>query len=294
MCTMTDGLMVQGRRLATEDILRIRQLITEHPGWSRRRLSEALCAEWDWRNGNGRLKDMATRTLLVKLDARGLIQLPLRRRMPSNRMAARPVTRQMWDTTPVTGTLRELGPLTVREVSADGAERIRFAAALAEFHYLGCRGTIGENLQYTVTDATGRLLACLLFGSAAWKCRPRDEYIGWNPAQRARNLNLLTNNTRYLILPSVRVPHLSSWILGRVLRRLSADWQQKYGHPIVLVETFVEQQRFAGTSYKASNWIRLGSTTGRSRQDRERTLQVPVKDVYIYPLNRRFRTELSS
>lgn len=286
--------MVQGRKLATEDLLQIRRLIADNPDWSRRRLSEVLCAEWDWRNSSGRLKDMATRTLLVKLDTRGLITLPARRRTPSNRMAARPVLRQNWDSTPVTGTLRDVGPLTLREVSTDTPARVRFAAALAEFHYLGYRGTVGENLQFAVTDRDGRLLACLLFGSAAWKCKPRDGFIGWNPEQRQRNLHLITNNTRFLILPYVKVPHLASWILGRVLRRLSADWQQKYGHPIVLVETFVEQQRFVGTSYRASNWIQLGSTTGRSRQDRARTLQVPVKDVYIYPLDQRFRTELSS
>jgi len=209
-------------------------------------------------------------------------------------MAEGRVCRRDWDRTPVTGALRQLGPLTIHEISRNVEERQRFASALAEFHYLGYRGTVGENTQYAVTDADGRLLACLLFGSPAWKCKPRDEYIGWNPDQRARHLNFLTNNTRYLILPWVRVPHLSSWILGRVLRRLSADWQWKYGHPILLVETFVERDRFAGSSYKAANWIRLGSTAGRSRQDRNRTLQVPVKDVYVYPLHRRFRQGLSA
>lgn len=290
---MVDGCIVQGRWLEIEDIAQIQRLIADNPSWSRRRLSEVLCAQWNWRNGGGRLKDMAARSLLVKLDARGLIQLPARRRAPSNRMA-RSIPHQDWDTTLVTGTLAQLRPLELREVSADEAARIRFAAALAEYHYLGHRGTVGENLQYIVTDKTGRLLACLLFGAAAWKCKPRDEYIGWNPEKRARNLNFLTNNTRYLILPWVRVPHLSSWILGHVLRRLASDWQQKYGHPILLVETFVQRDRFAGTSYKAANWIQLGSTTGRSRQDCERTLQVPVKDVYVYPLDKRFRGGLSA
>ena len=285
--------MVQGRKLDAEDVSRIRQLIANHSDWSRRRLSEVLCSEWDWRNGSGRLKDMATRTLLVKLDARGLIQLPVRRRVPSNRMAVQQAPRQLWDSTPITGLLRDLEPITLREISTDSAVRIRFAAALAEFHYLGYRGTVGENLQYAVTDKDGRLLACLLFGSAAWKCKPRDGFIGWNTEQRQRNLHLVTNNTRFLILPFVRVPHLASWILGRVLRRLSGDWRNKYGHPILLVETFVEHERFAGTSYKAANWLRLGSTTGRSRQDRRHTLDVPVKDVYAYPLHRRFRRGLS-
>jgi hypothetical protein len=285
---------VQGRRLATEDILRIRQLIAENPSWSRRRLSEVLAEEWDWRNGSGRLKDMAARTLLLKLHMRGLIELPPRRRTPPNRMAAGRVPLQAWDTTAVTGALRQTGPLMVQEISGDASERRRFAAALAEFHYLGYRGTVGENIQYTVTDGTGRLLACLLFGAPAWKCQARDQFLEWTREQRERRLFLITNNTRFLILPFVRVPHLASWILGQTLRRLSKDWERKYGHPILLVETFVERDRFAGTSYKAANWIRLGSTTGRSRQDRQHTLQVPVKDVYVYPLYHRFREELSA
>jgi hypothetical protein len=291
---MSEAVMVQGRRLETSDISRIRQLMAENPTWSRRRLSEVLAQEWNWRNGSGQLKDMAARTMLLKLDARGLIELPPRRRKPSNRMAEGRLSRQDWDTTPVTGTLRQLGPITIQEISSDAAERKRFAAALAEFHYLGYRGTVGENLQYVVADATGLLLACLLFGAPAWKCKSRDEFIGWSQAQRQRRLNSITNNTRFLILPFVRVPHLASWILGQALRRLSQDWQRKYGHPILLVETFVERDRFAGTSYKAANWMRIGSTTGRSRQDRSHTLRVPVKDVYVYPLHRRFREELSA
>jgi hypothetical protein len=287
-------LVVQGRQLESADIVRIRELIANNPNWSRRRLSKALCDEWGWRNGNGQIKDMAARSLLLKLHARALIELPVRRQVASNRMLSRKISPQCWDTTPVMGTLGDLGPLTVQEVSRESSARVRFAAALSEFHYLGYRGTVGENLQYMVTDRTGQLLACLLFGAAAWKCRARDQFIGWLPELRARNLHLITNNTRFLILPFVRVPHLASWILGHVLRRLSADWQNKYGHPIVLVETFVERERFAGTSYKASNWIQLGATTGRSRQDHGHTLRVPVKDVYLYPLDSRYRKELSS
>jgi hypothetical protein len=291
---MNDTLVVQGRQLEACDIFRIRQLLTENPNWSRRRLSEAIAHEWDWCNGSGRLKDMAARTLLLKLEARGLIALPPRRRNPPNRMAEGRVFRQDWDMAAVTGTMRQLGPLTIQEISSNASERQRWAAALAEFHYLGHRGTIGENIQYAVTDTAGRLLACLLFGAPAWRCQARDKFIGWSSAQRQQRLNCITNNTRFLILPFVRVPHLASWILGQTLRRLSQDWQRKYGHPILLVETFVERDRFAGTCYKASNWIRLGSTTGRSRQDRNHTLQVPVKEVYVYPLHYRFREELSA
>jgi hypothetical protein len=291
---MDETIVVQGRRVTPQDIARIRQLRLERPDWSRRRLSQSLAEEWDWRNARGQLKDMAVRTLLLKLEARGLICLPPRRQTPSNRMAGRSLPRQNWESAPVEGTLSDLGPLTVQEVSADTAARVRFAAALTDFHYLGYRGTVGENLQYTVTDSHGRLLVCLLFGAAAWKCRARDEFIGWTAGRRERRLHLITNNTRFLILPTVKVPHLASWILGRVTRRLSRDWEQKYGHPIALVETFIEQERFAGTSYKAANWACLGSTTGRSRQDRYSTLRVPVKDVYVYPLRKNFRRELSS
>lgn len=291
---MNEAVVVQGRRLEPADIDRIRELISGNPDWSRRRLSEVLSAEWNWHNSSGRLKDMAARALLVKLESRGLIQLPARRRIPPNRMTARCLPRQNWDSTPVECKLEELGPLTIREVSGDGPARVRFAVALEEFHYLGCRGTVGENLQYTVTDGHGRLLACLLFSAAAWKCRARDGFVGWTPERRRNNLHRVANNSRFLILPFVRVPHLASWILGRVARRLSTDWEKKYGHGIVLLETFVERDRFAGTSYKAANWIRLGETTGRSRQDRHYTLHVPVKDVYVYPLCHDFRRELSS
>jgi uncharacterized protein DUF4338 len=292
MRAMREVLVVQGRRLEPAHIERIRQLIAANPGWSRRRLSEALCAEWDWRNAAGRPKDMAARSLLGKLQARGLIELPPPRQRASNRMLGRKIPARYWDLRPVEGTLQEVVPLVVREVSTDAAERLRFAAALAQFHYLGWRGAVGENLQYTLTDASGRLLACVLFGSAAWKCRARDEFIGWTAWQRQQRLHLVTNNARFLILPYVKIAHLASWVLGQILRRLSQDWQKKYGHGIVLVESFVERERFAGTAYKAANWSYLGATSGRSRQDWDHSLHVPVKDVYLYALRRGFREEL--
>jgi hypothetical protein len=284
--------VLQGRVVTAADLDQIRTLQATQPTWSRRQLSVALATAWDWRTPTGRLKDMASRALLSKLEARGLITLPVRRRVASNRMAARPVPTRAWDRTPLAGSLRSVGPVTVTEVSGDAAARAEVAAALAAFHYLGARGTVGENLQYTVRDPRGRLLACLRFGSAAWSCRARDIFIGWTAAQRAQRLTWVTNNTRFLILPGVAVPHLASWTLGHVLRRMSADWQRKYGHPILLVETFVDRARFAGTSYRAANWQHLGATSGRSRQDRYTTLRVPIKDVYGYPLHRAFRAEL--
>jgi hypothetical protein len=284
--------VLQGRVITAADLDQIRTLQATQPTWSRRQLSVALATAWDWRTSTGRLKDMAARTLLGKLEARGLITLPARRRVASNRMAVRSRPLRTWDLTPLIGSLRAVGPVTVTEVSGDADARAEVAAALTAFHYLGARGTVGENLQYTVRDPRGRLLACLRFGSAAWSCRARDTFIGWTAAQRAQRLTWVTNNTRFLILPGITVAHLASWTLGHVLRRVSADWQQKYGHPILLVETFVDRARFAGTSYRAANWQHLGATTGRSRQDRYTTLRVPIKDVYGYPLHRAFRAEL--
>jgi hypothetical protein len=163
-----------------------------------------------------------------------------------------------WDRTPRDSSLEELGTLEVREGSAQSASREELRAALAQFHYLGFGGTVGENLQYLVLDRRGQMLGGLQFGSAAWKCRDRDQFIGWKAARREANLWRMTNNTRFLILPWVRVAHLGSWILGQVLRRVSTDWEGKYGHGFVLVETFVERDRFRGTVYQAANWQRVG------------------------------------
>ena len=294
MRTMREVLTVQGRDLEPAGIEDIRRLIAENPAWSRWRLSGQLAAQWDWRNPGGQLKDMAARSLLVKLDARGLIELPPRRQTPVNRMNLPCTVDAGWDETPVEATLANAGPLSVREISTERAARARCAAALSRFHYLGWRGTVGENLQYEITGEAGRLLGCMVFGSAAWSCRSRDEFIGWNAEQKRGRLDRITNNTRFLILPFVQVPHLASWILGQTLRRLSADWEKKYAHPILLVETFVDRERFRGTCYRAANWIHTGATAGRSRQDRNHALRVPIKDVYVYPLRRRFRQELSS
>jgi hypothetical protein len=293
MSAASEPWVVQGRVVSEADLEQIRQLRRAHPEWSRRRLSEALAEAWDWRNGLGQLKDMATRSLLVKLAERGWIELPARRQEPTNRMRARVIARRLWDTTPLAATLAELGSLEVHEVSDDREGREVVAAALAEFHYLGYTSSVGENAQYLVRQGTGRVLAVVLFGSAAWKCRDRDHFIGWTAETRPQRLSLVTNNQRLLILPWVKVHGLGSWILSRVLRRLSADWQAQYGHAIVLVETFVECQRFRGTVYRAANWQHVGSTQGRTRQDRHSTVRMPVKDIYVYPLARNFREILA-
>ena len=185
---------------------------------------------------------------------------------------------------PIRGALRDLQPLSV-SVVAPGSEDLRlFNGLLARYHYLGHRNTVGENLRYLVRDRHGRPVACALFGSAAWKCADRDAFLGWDRATRERNLQGLTNNTRFLIPAWVEVPHLASHVLGLIARRIRADWQAKYGHPVHALETFVDRERFKGTCYRAANWLRLGATRGRTRNDRAHRIRAAVKDVYLYPL----------
>jgi hypothetical protein len=287
-------LIVQGRRLDGPELENLRQWVSGHPGWSRRRLSVELASYWSWRNEAGQLKDMAARALLLKLHQRGLLELPARRQTPTNRMRGvvpeLPLAEEAPE--PIGCTLEELGPLEVKEVSRDARQRAWVKSVLGRFHYLGFNGAVGENLQYVISDDRGRRLACLVFGAAAWKCQDRDRFIGWSSEQREKNLAFIANNTRFLILPSVRVAGLGSWILGHIHRRLSQDWQAKYGHRVVLVETFVEQARFAGTVYRAANWQKVGATTGRTRQDRHTRIQVAVKDIYVHALCRGFREVL--
>lgn len=291
---MTESLTIQGRCLSPTQLQDLRQWVEANPHWSRWRLSRELATRWDWRNGAGVLKDMAARTLLVKLAQRGLISLPERRQVPTNRMrcGAGPAMELPEPSPSIWDTLAQLGPLSLQEVSAEPIARAWVKEALARFHYLGFGGAVGENLQYVVRDGQSRPLACLVFGAAAWKCQDRDRFIGWTAVQRQEHLGLVANNTRYLILPWVRVPDLGSWILGRVAHRIGRDWPAKYGHPIVLLETFVEQQRFGGTVYRAANWQKVGQTAGRTRQDRHTCIQVATKDIYVYPLRRSFREAL--
>lgn len=296
---VTQASILQGRQIGAAELDQVRHLLASHPDWSRRRLSEELATVWNWRNGVGRIKDMAARTLLLKLEQRGWIRLPPRRTAPSNRMRHKRLLQPglVAAQAPVTGPLKQLLPLLISEcshVDKASGQRALFDGLLHQHHYLSHRSSVGENLQYLVRDAQARPLACVLFGAAAWQCAARDGYIGWESSVRAQNLHLLANNTRFLVVPWAHVPNLASHVWGRIARRLSADWQAKYGHPIYLMETFVQCDRFTGAAYRAANWVRAGQTKGRTRQDRPDGTrhQAAIKDVYLYPLHRRFRRHL--
>jgi hypothetical protein len=284
--------VIQGRRVGPEDIGLVRHWLATEPGWNRSRLSRELCKRWDWRNGAGRFKDMACRTLLLKLERRGQIRLPARQRPSPNALRNRQTLDLPCDRTPIEGALDDLQPLRIEPLGEGHPDLALFRFLLQHHHYLGLRNSVGENLKYLARDRHGRLLACLLFGSAAWKAKARDAWIGWSPAQRRDGLGRLANNARFLVLPWVHVPHLASHLLGRIARRLSADWRVKYGHGIELLETFVDRERFRGTCYRAAGWRHVGATAGRSRNDRDQTLSVPVKDIYVQPLFPDFRRRL--
>jgi hypothetical protein len=283
---MESDLVVQGRRLGREEIRWLADWIEEHPQWSRKRLARELCERWGWRDGRRRLKDFAARSFLLKLEAQGHLRLPALQ--VHKRRAPRPAPRlphwqqpERWE-----ASLGQIRPLMLELVSAGSATALRWAFYLDQYHHLKLR-VVGENLGYLAVDAHGRDVAAVLFGAPAWRCAPRDEFLEWGEPQRREQLPRLANNTRFLILPWVRVPHLASHVLGAVARRISADWQWKYGHGLDWLETFVEHERFAGSCYRAANWQWVGRTTGRSRQDRDHTQRVPVKDVYLYRLGGR-------
>lgn len=279
-------LLIQGRRLTQEQINGLSQWIREHRQWSRKRLARQLCQLWQWRDDRGRPKDFAARSLLLKLEAQGAIELPPLQVQKRRDTPPKPSWPDWQRPAEWSAGLARIRPVSVEPVSAGSPTARRWAFYLDEYHYLGLH-VVGENIGYLAVDAHGRDVAALLFGAPAWRCAPRDEFLGWNDPIRRQRLQSLANNTRFLVLPWVRVPHLASHVLSRVARRIGADWSVKYGHGLEWLETFVERGRFAGSCYRAANWQRVGQTTGRSRQDRDHTRRVPVKDIYVYRLGSR-------
>ena len=288
---MKESIRLQGRELSAADLAYIRDQIAEHADWHRTRLSREICAAWNWTDKVGRFKDMACRTMLLKLERRGLLTLPPRRRPSVNHNRGKSFHPVLHGTSMIDSTLGPLQPITL--VNADhGNEAVLWQTFLTQYHYLGFATRVGQSLCYVAYAGNGQPVACLLFGAAAWKTAARDAFIGWSTQARERNISRVINNMRFLIPPWVNVPHLASHILAMALRRLPTDWRTKYGFKPILVETFVEQGRFRGTCYKAANWQCVGSTTGRTRQDRNHKIKAPLKDVYLYPLCRDFRKTL--
>ena len=292
---MSDVLLCyRGRRVKAADIDEIRQLIAAHPNTSRRRLSALLCQAWNWVQPNGQLRDMVCRSFMLQLHRRGLIELPAKRQSPRNNVIER---RQRELTgawaivrTPLERSFSQLGPVEIRQVRRTPEEPL-FGRLMQDYHYLRYTQPVGEHLKY-MAYAQGQPVAALAWSSSSPHVRHRDRFVGWTREECRQNIHLIAYNTRFLILPWVKVPHLASHLLGRIAQRIAADWQQLYGHRIYLLETFVDPERFHGTCYRAANWIRLGLTTGRGKNDRTNQPNRSRKAHWVYPLTKDFRRHL--
>lgn len=277
----------RGRMIRESDLPIIRALIEENPIASRRELSRKLCETWNWSQPNGALCDMVCRGAMLALERAGYIALPPVKWRPPNPLAVRPKPKRCdVDTTPIECSLKEVGPLEFRLVRRTPQEPL-FNALIEEHHYLRYTQPVGEQLKYMIF-AGDRPVACLAWSSAARHLGPRDRFIGWSPEARRRNIRFLAYNSRFLVLPWVRISCLASHILGRMAALVPRDWERIYGHLVYYLETFVHPER-KGTCYRAANWIALGWTTGRGKASNSHRPNRPRKQVLGYPLDKRFR-----
>ncbi len=267
------------------------QLVTEcvarYPNLSRQALAETLCEWFDWRRANGNLKSRECRDFLQQLQAHAVIELPpLQSGRPPGSATEIPDSRQDEADQPLPGTLSEVQPIRIRRIERPAEHRL-WRKLIGRYHYLGYRTPYGASVRYLfeTSDQQPRLLGCLQFSSAAWQMKARDVWIGWDKAARKQNLPRLINNSRFLILPWVRIPNLASHVLALVLRNVRQDWKALYGVQPWLAETLVDNQRFWGSCYRAANWVDVGLTTGRGRQDREHKKHgLSPKRILLFPL----------
>jgi len=279
------------RPITIDDVQFVRNLIAKQPAIGRCELSRQVCRAWNWVQPNGYLKDIVCRSLMLKLEREGHLTLPPRKVTPNNPLAQRkPPNKISVSQDPIHAKVKELYPVILRQVRKSTDEKL-FNSLVQQFHYLGYTQPVGEHLKYIVY-AKGLPVACLAFSSAPYHIGPRDEFIGWDRNTLEERRHLLAYNTRFLILPWVRVPHLASHLLGLCARTINKDWQTLYNHPVYWLETFVDTERFAGTCYKAANWIFLGYTSGRGKDDQTQKKNRSIKAMYGYPLVRNFRNKL--
>lgn len=282
----------RGKLITGDDVAFINRLIGENPSDSRWALSKKLCQAWNWVQPNGALKDMVCRGLMLELHRAGHVRLPAKKRCVPNPFINRKKPANLAiDQSPVAGKLSEIKPLQFSQVRRTACEKL-FNSLIEHYHYLGYCHPVGEQLKYIVYSQQ-RPIACLAWSSAARHIGCRDRFIGWSAHSRKTHIHLLAYNSRFLILPWIRVSCLASHILARMVKIVSDDWQALYRHPIYYLETFVDKQRFAGTCYQAANWIYLGDTTGRGKNDQTNKVNRSIKAVWGYPLSKHFRTLLS-
>lgn len=281
---------VCGRSVTWDDIQMIRNLIQEHPSALRAELSRKVCLAWQWVKPDGGLKDMSCRVLLLKLHRAGAIELPAPNRGNGNGKKFLRLTLDGEPQAPIHSSLHALKPIWLERVQHK-QDSLLWNELMERYHYLGYTPLPGAQIRYFIRSSSG-LLAAISFSAAAWKVQPRDSWINWSPSVQKEQLHLIVNTSRFLILPWVNVKYLASHILSLCARQLPRDWQETYSYTPVLMETFVEKDRFAGTCYKAANWICVGVTKGRGKLDRFNQYALPIKDIYLLPLHKHFRQRL--
>jgi len=281
----------RGRQATSEEVAFIRRLVAENPDDSRRSLSVKLCKALNWVQPNGTLRDMVCRGYMLELHRAGYIKLPAKKCSPANPLVdRRKPTEISIDQRPLVTALKNIRPLKLQQVRRSRFEKL-FNSLIEAYHYLGYCQPVGEHLKYIVF-AGRRPVGCLAWSSAARHIGCRDRFIGWSAEYRRKHIHLIAYNTRFLILPWVRVAYLASHILAQMAKAVAVDWQRVYNHRIYYLETFVDKERFAGSCYKASNWIYLGDTTGRGKNDQSKKANRSIKAVFGYPLSKDFRKHL--
>ena len=289
---MEQRLIIRGRPVTPHDLDLIHFLLNRYWQQGRTFISRELCRQWSWYQPNGALKDMACRELLRRLEHKGFITLPPSGKK-SNRKHKKPSPQvPPHETLPLKGKIKEFLPIELKMVRGSPQESL-YNGLIHRYHYLGYRRIVGPHLKY-LAFIKERPVACLSWGGAAWKVACRDQFIGWSTSARSKNLFLIVNNTRFLILPWVHIPCLASHLLSQNLKLLSSHWYRWYNYSPVLAETFVDSERFKGTCYKATNWILVGSTKGRGKNDRYHKKPFSVKNVFLYPLKKNFREVLKN
>ena len=283
----------RGREFSPHEVERLKEVLAANETVSRAGTSRLICNELNWRMADGRLKEMACRVALLEMERDGVLRLPPVLKPFCGNRRGLPIRTSLGERSEdILGRAGDLREIHLDLVQRPADKRL-WAELVDRYHYLGYTPLGGAQLRYLIRSED-RVLGCLGFSAAVWKTAPRDQFIGWSVTQREKSLEKVVNNARFLILPWVKVHSLASKSLSMAARRLAADWDQCYGYRPVLLETFVEKERFAGTCYKAANWLHVGQTQGRGRYDSRHQSAQPIKTIWLYPLTPAFRKELCS
>lgn len=284
----------RGRDITGKDVKAINKIISQYYGRGRNYISQELSRYWKWYQPNGNLKDMACREILLKLHRMDIVELPPSRRGTVNRKKHKGYIQLDLELPPTSleGKLSDFKDITLT-LAASKKEQVRWNSLVGKYHYKGYSRIVGQSIKY-IACYEGIPIACLGWGSGAWSLGPRDKYIGWDKALKDKNLHFIANNIRFLILPGIKIKYLASHLLSKNIKVIGRHWQDKYGHPLYLLETFVETGRFLGTSYRASNWTYLGRTKGYSKKGASHKNHKNIKDIYVYPLAKNFRERMGS